>query len=740
MTEEHEPRAGAEPAEEPARDTEEPTAAPPGDKSAREDGDADNEDTQAVRARQSAYTTINGNIRAEHAVFGVFNGHAERPHRVTGTIKASEVERQLRHYQVPERFGDAEAVLRGCHVVALSGLEGIGKRTTAIKLLVDLGCSRLTSVSPALALSQVLNTVTFERGQGYLICDHVGDGSEAGVHVHDLELLSARVEKAGAHLVVTGTPPFLVERALPDFAVRITAPDHRALLLRCLEGADLAPGVEARALDSVARLRRPREVVRLAAGLREDPERALDALQHTARDQVDRWLDGEPTTEDVFSVATLALIGPQPQPTHELLHQLLLGHTRPAPAEGAAAPGPLPGEWAVKRRNRSHELMTAEADEADGSGSGRQIRFRSPELREITLAALHEEFGYSLWEPVRRFLRGLAALDLRIEIEGGIAYGLARLALADFTDVRLGLLEHWAGGRAGERSTAAMVLWFMGDDDHLAPLALRTAFEWGSGRGLPHAITSAMALGGPLGLRYPVESMRRLCFLALRAKRIAAVARTSLQFLFATAVKEGSENADEVLLLVGEEHRRAITKDRGTGAAEAPGAPEVDGSDEQYEHGWSHRVVRAARSMVVSVLSTTQPDSGDPATAQILRFSAEQVVSVGEGTDQPDGVTLLGGLWADVLCSAPHRAEAIEALCRTLRALEGDRSAHTAVARLGAVINQRMPPAHRALRLAELVRAMESDRFGRRPPKVLVSTLLAAIGGEVAPTTSTPSS
>jgi hypothetical protein len=83
-----------------------------------------------------------------------------------------------------------------------------------------------------------------------------------------------------------------------------------------------------------------------------------------------------------------------------------------------------------------------------------------------------------------------------------------------------------------------------------------------------------------------------------------------------------------------------------------------------------------------------------------------------------------------VLCSAPHRADAIDALRRTLRALEHDQSAVHAVARLGAAIRAEMPAPHRRLRIPELNRAMTDGRLRPEAPRVLVTTLLAAIGGK----------
>jgi hypothetical protein len=254
--------------------------------------------------------------------------------------------------------------------------------------------------------------------------------------------------------------------------------------------------------------------------------------------------------------------------------------------------------------------------------------------------------------------------------------------------------------------------------------------SWGENQGLNRAITSAVALGGPLGLRFPGESMRRLCFLALRAQRIGAVARLSLAFLFANAAELDTVSAAEVLTVVRDELAKAagpgarVSRHAGTSTAAPVADPLIDsqsdadaGGDDHYERGWTIRVARAARSMVVAVLGAAQLNSDDPVSALVLR-------------SQPDNVEVLGQLWADVLCSAPHRADAIDALRRTLRALEHLSEALHAVARLGAAIRAEMPEPHRRLRIPELNRAMTNARVRPQAPQVLVTTLLTAIGGD----------
>src|SRR5262249_34539427 len=152
---------------------------------------------------------------------------------------------------------------------------------------------------------------------------------------------------------------------------------------------------------------------------------------------------------------------------------------------------------------------------------------------------------------------------------------------------------------------------------------------------------------------------------------------------------EGAASAGDVLALVRREleqacGKRAAKKDHSTnllaeidsgedlvtdpyldeqlskGADDGEAGMLDDDEREHYERGWTYRVVVAARQMVVAVLAAPQINSDEPVAALILR-------------SQPANVAALGALWADVLCSSPHKAGAIDALRRTLRALEHDK-------------------------------------------------------------------
>lgn len=726
------PRDGVEP--EPERESSTEPEAPA-------EGDHGDEFGDDVRGMSAAITHIHGPVTVGgSAVFGVSGGGQSGSRRATGKIPTESVDEALRWFVAPAEYHQASEMLLQHHVVVLIGPEGIGKRALALRLLRAFcpADAPFVSISPAATLAQLAGSMTFGKRQGYLVADHIGDVAHSAVRTYDADRLADKLTEHETYLVITATNAALA-RQLESYAVRVTAPDPVTLLNLCLDDAAVDTEVRELAEQHIAKQPCPRDVVRLAGRLVEDQAAAVEAMRDQSTEQVQRWFDGDVTKRDLLSVTVLAITGRQSESVHELLTEELVRHAEPRPGERDAAPYVAPEHERIEKVRRDHPLVVSLYDDEAGDDwlRGRRIQFRTEDMRPAVLRALHQQYGHRLWEPVRAWLRELSAAAPSVDIQVSVAEGLAMLAREDFSFVYRGFLDSWADGLVAERTTAAMVLWFMSADDQSAPVALRTAMSWGQDRGLHRAVSSALALGGPLGARYPGEALQRLCFLAMRAQRIGAVARLSVALLFQSAVEDGADSAASVLDMVYAELVRAVT---AGGKRPWPGA-DVSGSDRQtvpdtfvadrmrrdqddvehvnadqdaFERGWNYRIVVAARWLVVAVLCAEQSDSQEPTATKIVMT-------------QPDNVEMLGRLWADVLCSAPHAPAARRGLLRLLRALEHESAAVDAVARLGDAVRAGMAPAHRKLRTAELLREANRDVVDRRPSKALVAALLAAI-------------
>lgn len=684
-------------------------------------------DTSEVRSAHRAFHVYNsfyGEVNASNAAFGVAGGDRS-PVATTGVLDRARVTEALRGFVPPAATHRALAVLQQHNLVVLVGPEGSGKRALA-QYLLRTSCGEevdLVAASPARGLGQLAD-LSFTSGSGYLVADHLARSEESAVRGYEADRLSGVLKGRKAHLVVTTTSSRLGPRHLPAYAVVVSPPDPVAVLRRHLDGTGVAAETMARVEDFVRTEQCPRVVARLGRDLVADPVAATDAMDNVPAEKVAEWFDRTASIQQLLSITALAIGGSQPERVHDVLVRGLRAHFEAMRDAQEAAPHVPWHEQVLDQRNRKHDLVeVVSGDEFDGDPHndgwlvGRRIRFRRPVYRELVLRELHERYDDRLWHPVVAWVRELCGIDSKEEIQSALATALAVLARYNFTYIEQTYLTSWADGTKAERLTAAMVLWAMSRDSRLAPVALRTALEWGENRGLRRGVTSALALSGPLGLVFPEEAMERLCFLSLRAKRIGEVARVAMAVLLAVATATGGEATGRVLGM-------AIDQlDRATGRRSAPDesyvtdsltVDEDDPDSERYEQGWNGRVACAARSLVLAVLEAEQPESSDLVAAMILR-------------EQPEHAGLLGRLWAAVLCSSPHRAAAIEALRRTLLALENEPAVVDAVARLGHAVWTAMPAEHRRLREPELIRAMTAAKRGTdRPARNLVSTLLAA--------------
>ncbi|TDQ04761.1 hypothetical protein [Labedaea rhizosphaerae] len=702
---------------------------------ARVEEDFTAEDGRSAMRRLYVVNNFHGRVDAGGASFG-FAGETRFAASPPGELPGEVVDELVQGFVPPGCTGAAADRLDRAAMVVLTGADGVGKQALALHLLLGrIGRGgRFVKASPANTVARLADQ-DYEAGVGYVVVDLVGDDANSSVLRFEAERLAKSVRKAGAFLVITTTSRQLSRKALPDFAVDVTPPDAEAVLLSHLNGAAVPAELLDKARQYISTRSHPGDVAALARLLVSDPDKANATMDDEPHAQVTSWIEGNVTKKDLLAVTALAVAGEQSEQMHDSLTRLLMAHVEQAQGAREAAPHIAPSEEVLPKRVVDHPLYTSGLDEDDGSDAwldGRRLRFRHHDHREHVLLEMHRRYDHHLWRPVESWLLELCGGNPRDEVQVQVAVSLALLAKANFTEIRRKYLDPWANGTVSERTTAAMVLQVMSANSRLAPVALTTALEWGQDQGIKRGVTSALALGGPLGVRFPDEAMRRLVFLSLRAKRIGMVAQFAVGNLFAVSVDAGPEHAGRMLAMVTDEvrgvttPRRAKLEDTGESAdalvaehqrADRDGL-DRDGSQdvntERYERGLTVHVVRSARSMVVALLCAEQAGDEQPVIRKIL-------------LEQPDNVDAIGVLWADVLCSAPHRAAAIGALREVLDSLRDESAAKDAVARLGAAIYAAMPLSHRELRGAELVRELTGRRARSNASHVLLSTFLGAL-------------
>lgn len=164
-------------------------------------------------------------------------------------------------------------------------------------------------------------------------------------------------------------------------------------------------------------------------------------------------------------------------------------------------------------------------------------------------------------------------------------------------------------------------------------------------------MTAAIAFSGVLGQRYPLEATRWLWHLIRRSIRVRAVAQIALGNLLDELT--GSADGPEPLL------RFLATKLRRLVESEADAT--------------QRRVAFAAAAQLLGYEVSAQ----GPVAARVLR-------------EHPDQCDRLGRLWALTISSRPHRRTALDALCKTLEALDSRDEGKDIAFRLGAVILPRL--------------------------------------------------
>jgi hypothetical protein len=184
-------------------------------------------------------------------------------------------------------------------------------------------------------------------------------------------------------------------------------------------------------------------------------------------------------------------------------------------------------------------------------------------------------------------------------------------------------------------------------------------------------MTAALALSGPLSIRYPDIAFEQLWFLTTRGSQVDVVARVSLSLMLSSA----ADDTDRALTIL---HRTAAalrwTNENSTAM-----------------------VRRGAASTVLTVLAAPSFTAAELVIGDFLRTS-------------PEATETIGTMFAAVLESGPHHHRAVDLLRRLLSEFGDGDEALAIAARLGSAIftlwsqptrHVLIPQIERALALAE---------------------------------------
>ena len=620
----------------------------------------------------NVFQNFYGDVQADGGVFGAgyaTAGEQRGSARGQGRIEETEVAKIVQAYAEPACYAEAARALMDEGIIVLTGEAGIGRRAGAIHMLARVRSrdKPLVAFSPAITVAD-LAARSFDEGAGYLVSDKFDEDLAPELTDFHWRNVWSKVRRSKAHLVVTiAAGSRIIKPDVPrQFSWRRPEPADalRAHLGATVVGDEVIDKV-AEALGPNFQLADVGEIARKISAA-DDIGEVLADLQETDRLVVARWLDEvDAEIPAVMEVAALAfVVGVTERVFEAELDELRLRIAEFAPEielTSKEARAEIDLKFRQLRKNRSGHplLIVRQVPVSGGSGSVavRHVDFRVPTYRQHVLAELWGRLPNDFWTAMRRWLQDIAAgghLDRtkRADLINSACIGLALLGLVAPDEVLESYLDPWTteGASLNEQTMAVYVVWWMSMLDQLAPLALQTGILWAGQGSRTQRRLAAYAFSGGLGVRYPIEAVKRLSQLADRGEPLAHAQ------LFVTLA---GQDADAVVVLREIRRRMDIKTDR----------PSAD------------RLL----DTVVELLSIRDARSGRPAVAVFLIAN-------------PDLAGDVAPLWARVLCMRPWRDRAITALRHTIGAIERSSSDPDALARsLGSAIGRELPQDERVI-------------------------------------------
>ncbi len=544
--------------------------APPG--SARSARESAHDELRAARATQGeAQARLNtqrehrATVHAGRDLYGPghaagptnyhFYGHEYTQRSAAGVrsrpLSAEELARAEIFVEPPDFNALAGAVARS-HLVVLRGPAGTGKTAAAVRLLQVAQTEALLELAPDTDLRQFM-TEDPREGAGYLLSD-IGQSQANALGLFDLSAVTSRLAHHRAFLVVTMADSVRLTglHAGTVLTELTTRPDQAAvltehLICRLAERPEVSrEAAERRARGLLARgsvrafvaeeldEQAPVEKVVTIAWVLADVDIGSADLVAAARAKVAAqehaafadWFRGLPPGVESRTLAiALAVLHDEPYETIadaalSLEHRLTnVGHTGLTAAPGhPVAPPPQPdwfGRDRTSRLARMRARVTSTTVEARRGGTSPAAVARFDDVRYPGWVLLHTWHEYDLLRPQLlgwlRYLGGHPKESVRVRA----AVTAGTLAALAFDIVCAQVIAPWAASDSTrERDAAAIALHEPAADPDLAAAVEGLVQSWESDDNPRLRATAARAFGASLGVRDPVEALRRLESLA----------------------------------------------------------------------------------------------------------------------------------------------------------------------------------------------------------------------------------
>jgi hypothetical protein len=711
---------------------------------ADDDSRAERESTDQLAGLQQGYRdnyiyNFNGRFDASQPNFGPASGQNQQEtgrRTRTGRLPLDEAAALCARFAVPPQFMNAARALAENGIVVLAGASGLGKRTSAIRLLLDAGAETVEIVSPTLTLEQ-LSKHDFEAGHGYLVEDWQ-QSLPLGGSDFDWLVLRNHVMDSKVHLVITAVAA-KAGRSVTQFAWK--PPTAEEVLKANLADADAetaaaADQIAGRIPDTYPTAFSVGDVAaigrRLTSG-RCPPEIVQEILGELSSDpgrHVREWLSDEHRTDDDLQrVTALCFAAGRSQRVYDVLVIRLSAVLRDCGLlaepdaendekkgkDGGAedAPGPRRPSGLAAARTRGKAIALLESEEG-------KVRFQGKEPQQqylyhrYLLQELWRDFDMNFWIAIRAWLAELIGDTTIRDVQVSVALGLAILAYEALDEVEGSYLHPWADGEQSwsGQCTAVYVLWLMSQDDSLSPIALRIATDWVNSGSPACQWTAAAALSGDLGTAYPATAAARLWHLVGQWRDVPTKAVSALANLFASLVRENEgQEAHEVLELLKDRMNRA----RGLGE-DRVGADEGASGQDGVRPSWrdDRRNRERAILCVLAVLGVRDPMTKHPSITSFLH-------------SRPEHLELTAELWATILRNRPYRRRALEALLAAVRGYEYvSDDPETAARSLGDALTSALPAEEHHLLSVDFANIVARSRRPKEDTTATVQALLNA--------------
>jgi hypothetical protein len=457
-------------------------------------------------------------VNAKYASFGMMPWPEDVLTAAPGPKSRADVAAELEYFVPPTDFARNVEQLRKNNVLVLTGPNGFGKRTSALKLAYEATRTTrtdLVQLSPAISIDELRET-EYAAGTAYFIVGYVAQGDKADAEFQ-WEALYDTVRAARAFLIITTTVRL---PHLPTVAWR--QPDLRTVLNASLADLDTDGALVQTILPRVPAYWTLTNIGELVRRVRADPARTQDHLDEvfdldTITD-IDRWFTADDRDwVDIVEVTALVFAwGVGERRFESLAADLEAALARSMSLEDTS--DEAKAKAAVDARSPRRKRRTAgliQPDRLVEGGVPRQVLvFKSPRYRLHVLNELWMSYRTPFWDGLRDWLYDLVGDDGSVEDDElwQISQGVALFAQTNLEEALDSYVRPWASGEHGivAMGCAAAVLCAMAKIESVAPAALQLAVRWVGGPFIPERITAGAALTAELGERYPAEAARRL--------------------------------------------------------------------------------------------------------------------------------------------------------------------------------------------------------------------------------------